>query len=209
MENPAAGDWLSLQQAAQRLGVHPGTLRRWADEGRVPVMLTAGGHRRFSNAALNEFLRQQIRAGGPTSLGEMWAARAIADARREIGARQGEPWVAAYGEEDRQVARELGRRLMWVLLQAISRPEVTDDLRQEARAIGYAYAEHSRRLGIEVSDVLKATFFFRDRLLETAVVSAEDARGHAHDTTHLVRRINDVVNVIQLAVIEAYQPSTP
>ncbi|MFN8485201.1 MAG: excisionase family DNA-binding protein [Anaerolineae bacterium] len=205
MENLGEGEWLSLQEAARRLGVHSGTLRRWADEGRVPFMLTAGGHRRFSRTALREFLRGQLRSAGLPRLGEVWAARAMVDARREIGAHQGERWVAAYGEEDRQTARELGRRLMGILLQAISQPDVTDDLRQEARAIGAAYAQHSRRLGIDMSDVLKATFFFRDRLLETAVTSAEDARGRRTDTTELVRRINDLVNVIQLAAIEVYR----
>lgn len=38
---------MTLQAAAQTLGILPSRLRRWADDGRVPVVRTAGGHRRF------------------------------------------------------------------------------------------------------------------------------------------------------------------
>ena len=39
---------LRLSEAAALLGVHPDTLRRWSDEGKVPVSRTPGGERRFS-----------------------------------------------------------------------------------------------------------------------------------------------------------------
>lgn len=39
---------LRLSRAARRLGVHPVTLRLWADSGKIPVM-RAGRERRFSS----------------------------------------------------------------------------------------------------------------------------------------------------------------
>ena len=48
---PETERWLTLSQAAQELGVHLTTLRRWADNGDIPVMLTPGGHRRFARHA--------------------------------------------------------------------------------------------------------------------------------------------------------------
>ena len=39
---------LRLTEAAQMIHVHPETLRRWADEGKVPYVRTPGGQRRFS-----------------------------------------------------------------------------------------------------------------------------------------------------------------
>ena len=38
---------VSLKAAATAVGVSSSTLRRWADDGRLPAIRTAGGHRRF------------------------------------------------------------------------------------------------------------------------------------------------------------------
>jgi excisionase family DNA binding protein len=43
---------ITLQAAAATLAISPGRLRRWADEGRIHTVRTAGGHRRFSLAAV-------------------------------------------------------------------------------------------------------------------------------------------------------------
>ena len=48
----APRDLLSLQEAADALGVSASTLRRWADGGRIRAVRTQGGHRRFDPAAL-------------------------------------------------------------------------------------------------------------------------------------------------------------
>jgi excisionase family DNA binding protein len=42
--------------AAQYLGVHLSTLKRWAREGRVAGFRTPGGHWKFSKADLDAFL---------------------------------------------------------------------------------------------------------------------------------------------------------
>jgi putative resolvase len=46
---------LRLAVAAKRLGVHPTTLRLWADQGQIPVQWV-GRERRFEDAALDAFL---------------------------------------------------------------------------------------------------------------------------------------------------------
>ena len=60
MSEPTAGPgtsgWLSLGPASELLGIDPDTLRRWADEGRVPAWTTPGGHRRFDADALNRLV---------------------------------------------------------------------------------------------------------------------------------------------------------
>ena len=44
---PKSQRLLTISQAATRLGVHPDTLRAWADRGLVPVIRTPTGYRRF------------------------------------------------------------------------------------------------------------------------------------------------------------------
>lgn len=46
-----------ISEAAALIGVHPNTLRRWADEGLVPHVKLPSGYRRWSEAQI-----QQIKA---------------------------------------------------------------------------------------------------------------------------------------------------
>lgn len=40
-------DYLSTKNAAQKLGIHPNTLRRWADEGKIKCFRTLANQRRY------------------------------------------------------------------------------------------------------------------------------------------------------------------
>jgi excisionase family DNA binding protein len=64
--------WLPLGQAAKKLGVHPTTLRRWAENGDFPVMVTPGGHRRFASADLERFAQDRSRPVGQGPMPEGW-----------------------------------------------------------------------------------------------------------------------------------------
>jgi excisionase family DNA binding protein len=64
-------DWLTLGQAARFLGVAQSTIRKWSDQGRIPVFYTPGGHRRFRRVHLDSFVddsRQGGRQAGPLVL---------------------------------------------------------------------------------------------------------------------------------------------
>ncbi len=50
---------LTISQAAARLGVHPTTLRTWADTGRIAVVkLPTSGYRRFYPAEVERLRRE-------------------------------------------------------------------------------------------------------------------------------------------------------
>lgn len=38
----------SAKKTSKKLGIHPDTLRRWANEGKIPTIRTVGGHRRYN-----------------------------------------------------------------------------------------------------------------------------------------------------------------
>lgn len=56
-------DLLTTQEAAERLGVGPTTIKRWADEGRIEVVRTLGGHRRYTVVSVEKLRGQEVRAG--------------------------------------------------------------------------------------------------------------------------------------------------
>lgn len=43
----ADASYLTPGQAGRILGVSPKTVDRWANDGRIPCLVTLGGHRRF------------------------------------------------------------------------------------------------------------------------------------------------------------------
>jgi excisionase family DNA binding protein len=50
------GALLTLPEAAARLGVTPGTIRRWIRTGDLPAHRLPGGHFRVSSTALDDFI---------------------------------------------------------------------------------------------------------------------------------------------------------
>ena len=51
-------EYLKAADAARILHVSPKTVSRWAKEGRVPHIVTLGGHRRFPRREIEELARK-------------------------------------------------------------------------------------------------------------------------------------------------------
>jgi molybdopterin-binding protein len=65
MKTSIVGDdgQLRLGEAAEILGVSPETVRRWADDGRLPAERSAGGQRLVRRADVARLLTERRRAG--------------------------------------------------------------------------------------------------------------------------------------------------
>jgi molybdopterin-binding protein len=59
---------LRIGQAAELLGVSADTVRRWADDGRLPTRRTTGGQRLVDGAALAELAVEQSNAPEPGAI---------------------------------------------------------------------------------------------------------------------------------------------
>ncbi len=202
---PDSEPFLTLKEAAERLGVHPATLRRWADQGDVQVRLTPGGHRRFPLSEIERLGRPKAESSGVGSAPESMATRAITVTRTGIHAQHDERWMTGMDEKEREEKRLLGRRLVGLMMQYLSREDGDgDELLSEAQAIGRLYARTSIQKGLELAEALRATMFFRDQIVESAVLLPESPRGRPDASTRVYRRINTFLNSVQLAIADVY-----
>jgi excisionase family DNA binding protein len=127
-------DWLSLRDAAKLLGVHPGTVRSWADKSLLPVYRTRGGHRRFK--------RNEVELWASTSRGAaaIDPASVVQAAVRHIrlkiseGRLEAEPWYQKLDEEARRQYRESAQSLFRGLVNYLS--SGGEDGVSEARSMG-------------------------------------------------------------------------
>jgi excisionase family DNA binding protein len=159
-----ASDWLSLTAASRLLGVSGATLRRWADDGRVPVFTTPGGHRRFSRRTLQHLL-PTARTERPT-LAHLGASpeqmvRAYRPAAHDQAS--GMPWLDALTDADREIFRARGRDLLELLVEHLDAPNPQAATAKLAEA-GRLAAGHGRQvalLGASMTEAVQTFLQFR------------------------------------------------
>lgn len=199
-------EWLSLKDAANILSVHTTTLRRWADKGQIPVMVTPGGHRRFSRKDLDHFLKDRHQLATPSSVEQVWAEKALTVARQEVAANSAsQTWLTSIDEDKRLVHRQLGRQLMGVTLQYISSEPENQLFLEDARLIGIKYGQIGTEMGLPLTEALKAAIFFKDHMVETALQLPGTAQTTPEANVRLMKRINNLLNEVQLAIAEVYE----
>ena len=196
--------WLSISEAAERLGVHATTLRRWADSGQISCSVTPGGHRRFSVDDVEEFATRGRRLRRSGDFKQTWAETAMTVTRSRLAVHKDERWLGKNGGW-REQHRKLGRQLMGITLQYISAvDEDAEQLLQEARNIGRRYARIAHQNELPLAEVLSASIFFRDMLIESALQLPDNVRLRSEANLRLMRKINSLLNTVHLTIAEEY-----
>ncbi|HET6845446.1 MAG TPA: helix-turn-helix domain-containing protein [Anaerolineales bacterium] len=198
-------DWLTLQEAATLLGVHPGTVRNWSDKGVLPVYRTRGGHRRFKRA--------EVELWASTSRGDdkIDPASIIQAALRSIrlriseGKLADEPWYRSLDDDARTQYRESAQTLFQGLMHFVAAGG--ENGQAEAREIGYQYARRAQRSGMHAADAARAFMFFRDALLQSVIEVYQVANvpsGRAWG--EVLRLVNAFTDLILIELLETFQP---
>jgi len=198
------GEWLSLHEAAELLGVHPSTLRSWADQGRLAVHRTQGGHRRFRRADVEVWLHTR-QHNGNIEFGSV-AENALKRMRIEIseGRLENADWYRKLDPEARDQYRQSGRSLLLGLVSFLSSQD--ESLSAEARSLGYEYASRGWRLGLSSVEAAEAFLFFRNTLMDAMLNFYESAGVHSPKAwADMVRRTMSFTDQVMLALLETYQ----
>lgn len=181
-------DWLTLSEAATLLGVHPSTLRRWSDEGRVPTVRTQGGHRRFERAAVEQVLMGQDGSAAPPV------------------PTPSPLWRQSFQGEELEEVRHLGQRLLGLLLQYLTRQNEDERFLAESRRIGRTYGTETGEAGLAMLDMVEAFLFFRSRFTEMTIqLPAFPRAGDDAEMRRLHKRIDRFMNEVLLGAIEGYE----
>lgn len=206
--------WLTLSQAAETLGVHATTLRRWADEGEVRCLRTPGGHRRFLEEDLHAFLRGQVESGLPRAPEELKRALVV-HTRQEMESRDLAEmgWVAAFDEEERAACRASGRRLVGLAIQFTSRLTGREAVLDSGRRIGRQYGRDAAEHGLSLVDTARAFLFFREALVRSARPALAAPDWHDAEDVHIRRSLGEFLDQVFFAALAAYEdcarPSGP
>jgi excisionase family DNA binding protein len=175
--------WLPLGRASKLVGVDPDTLRRWADEGRVEVYLTPGGHRRFQRRSLERLIRSRSRERVRISRLGAPEERLVAAYRRtyRLGSDHAPDPVAAIPESDRDAFRQNGRQLVAALVEHLDhdgapRRAALDSARATAYELGVHLAHGAASLTEAVALFVAARKPFMSELGALARRRALDSR---------------------------------
>jgi excisionase family DNA binding protein len=199
-------EWLSLREAADMLGMHPATVRLWADRNELPSRRTSGGHRRFRRSDIEARLRQEAEPK-PNPAAQLLVQSVLGRVRFAFtdGTLETLPWYQHFDENAREGYRQLGRRLLDLLLRALSDSTNKEELRREAIQLGTEYGSVTGRSHVPVADAVRAFLYFRT-LIDESVLQLAEVRGAREQDIPWVEslyQIQAITNEILPALIEA------
>ncbi|NDJ53728.1 MAG: helix-turn-helix domain-containing protein [Chloroflexi bacterium] len=201
-------EWVSLGEAANILGVHPTTVRHWADSGDLPSQRTPGGHRRFRRTDLIKWNSLRERNSSPSEA-QLMMQNALGRTRLSVGDGQleGTPWYDQLDEEVRKTHRMMGRQLMELLTRYFADSEADEsELLSEVRDVGATYGQLSLEQGLSLTEAVRAFLFFRDLLAESVTQLAEMLSLRTPlDWAERLRQVNRVTDELLMALIEQYE----
>lgn len=197
-------EWVSLKQAAELLGVHPATVRNWADEGKIASNRTAGGHRRFLRGDLTKFSQpDQIQ---PIEV-KLIIQNALGQARMEVGdgALSQQAWYTTMREETRHHMRLLGREILEGLRTYLADGAKDEQLASAIR-LGKEYAKSLSADNLNLPQAMRGFFYFSEFVINSVLTWSEVTLPRSpHDWATLLRQVNTYMNAMLLSLVEYYE----
>jgi excisionase family DNA binding protein len=198
MNDHNSSPWLELSEAAEYLGVHFTTLRRWADAGQVPCIRTPGGRRRFNRSELAAFLAG-MRSGELSHSGLALLGTHLTHANYAT-----EPWYARLDETQRAAMRVEGQGLMAVLMQYSARANGGEVFLEEGRRVASRYGIACERAGLSLGETVTTFINVRRGIMDSVYQAGALAGAPDADTWRLYDRMNTFLDNMLLAMLESF-----
>jgi hypothetical protein len=118
-------------------------------------------------------------------------------------------WRDSFGDEGRQTLRQLGQRLLGLMLQYITRQNEDERFLQESRAIGRRYGAEIAKAGLAMLQMVEAFLYFRSQFTEMALALPPFPRpGDEVESRRLHGRVDRFMNEVLLGTIEGWELGT-
>jgi excisionase family DNA binding protein len=202
-------EWVSLRHAADILGVHPATVRNWADKGELPTRRTPGGHRRFRRSDLLGLAESNTEDTQTAQTNEvkLILQNALGQARMQAGSESLEAsgWYERMSDGTRQHLREQGRVVLEALRAFLASGNNDENL-AAAVNIGKTYAKALHDDDMSLPDATRGFFYFSEFVMESVLNWSEvSAPRDPHEWANLLRQVNHFNNAILLSIVEYYE----
>jgi excisionase family DNA binding protein len=198
-------EWVSLRRAAEILGVHPATVRNWANEGKLPSRTTVGGHRRFNVQDLERM------AQTPSELPPLEVQVIIQNALGSTRMSMGEDnistaeWYQAMSQATRDALRHQGRAVLEGIRRYLAQG-ASDDLLSEAINLGKGYAQRLSEDGLSLPQATRGFFYFSGFVVNAILTWSELTQPrNSGEWAVLLRQVNNFTNAMLLSIIEYYE----
>jgi excisionase family DNA binding protein len=199
-------EWVSLREAAEMLGVHPATVRNWADNGDLPSRRTPGGHRRFRKTDLTHYAATQNEIQPIEA--QAIVQNALWQTRMQVGGGTlaDLPWYAMLSETARNQLRQQGLNTMESLRNYLARGSSSVQL-EAAVQLGQDYAALLNTNGLNLVEAVKGFFYFTDTVVNSILNWSEipATRNSPAEWGSLLRHVNLFINHMLLAIVEYYE----
>jgi len=205
MNKNEANEWVSLRRAAEILGVHPATVRNWADDGKLPFRRTAGKHRRFNVHDLKTYASTQGELQ-PLEV-QVIIQNALGKTRMQVGndKLKNAQWYTAMSADTKTHMREEGRRVLEAIREYVANGAPDEQL-AVAISIGKEYAERLVADEVSLPQALRGFFYFSDFVVNSILTWSELSQpSSSSEWATLLKQVNTFMNTMLLSIVEYYE----
>jgi excisionase family DNA binding protein len=196
---------IGISEASQLLGVSEVSLRQWTDAGKVKAFITPGGHRRYSRLGLKKFMSSQCKSWGTRDLAAE-LEDSTAKHRETISAfLRDNSWYSQLDTQSQEELSSLGRRLLDLIIRAITEPSRQDEVVEEVRKIGYGFGEILTRLKFPLVVSVQAFTQHRDLIINVTAQLIKRRQGLTPRLVETIPVIDHALDEALVGLMTAYQ----
>jgi excisionase family DNA binding protein len=198
---------ITISEASHILGVSEVALRQWTDEGKVKAFITPGGHRRYSKAALKQFMGSSQKMLGIKDL--IFKLEDSVHIHRDIDRSflNSASLNTKLSKESQEQMAALGRQILNVIIRYIAEPSNQDEIIKLGREAGREFGELLARLELPLIDSIQVFIAHRNPIMSTVTQMMSKREGFTERIVGAMPLVDRILDEALLSLVTAHQQS--